>query len=121
MGMVQHWQLMAGRVLIGLTALDLVVTGCTPGTGEMSTLTNALPAPEDMYNIINERYERGSILLTSNRAPMEWPDLFGDPLLASAGLDCLTHHAEALISIGSSFPAQGRHRLLQEVPIGQPG
>ena len=79
------------------------------------------PAPEDMYNIINERYERGSILLTSNRAPMEWPDLFGDPLLASAGLDRLTHHAEVLIITGSSFRAQGRHRLLQEVPIEQPG
>ena len=79
------------------------------------------PAPEDMYNIINERYERGSILLTSNRAPMEWPDLFGDPLLASAGMDRLTHHAEVLIITGSSFRAQGRHRLLQEVPIEQPG
>jgi len=79
------------------------------------------PAPEDMYNIINERYERGSILLTSNRAPMEWPDLFGDPLLASAGLDRLTHHAEVLTITGSSFRAQGRHRLLQEVPIEQPG
>ncbi len=79
------------------------------------------PAPEDMYNIINERYERGSILLTSNRAPMEWPDLFGDPLLASAGLDRLTHHAEVLTITGSSFRAQGRLRLLQEVPIDQPG
>ena len=42
------------------------------------------PAPEDLYDIIKERYEHGSILLTSNRAPAEWPDLFQDPLLASA-------------------------------------
>ena len=41
------------------------------------------PGPEDLYNIINERYEKGSILLTSNRAPAEWPDVFLDPLLAS--------------------------------------
>lgn len=34
------------------------------------------PSPEDLYDIINERYEHGSILLTSNRAPAEWPDLF---------------------------------------------
>jgi len=78
------------------------------------------PAPEDLYNVINERYERASIVLTSNRAPSEWPDLFGDPLLASAGLDRLTHHAEVVIITGSSFRAQGRHRLLQEVPIAQP-
>ena len=45
---------------------------------------------------MNERYETGSILVTSNRAPTEWPDLFGNPLRASAGLDRLAHHAETL-------------------------
>jgi DNA replication protein DnaC len=78
------------------------------------------PAPEDLYTIINERYEQGSILLTSNRAPTEWPDLFGDPLLASAGLDRLAHLAEVLVITGSSFRAQGRHTLLKEVPIERP-
>ena len=75
------------------------------------------PAPEDLYDIINERYEKGSIMLTSNRAPAEWPDLFGDPLLASAGLDRLAHHAEILVIAGASFRAQGRKRLEHEVQI----
>jgi DNA replication protein DnaC len=75
------------------------------------------PGPEDLYDIINERYEQGSILLTSNRAPAEWPDLFGDPLLASAGLDRLAHHAEVLVITGDSFRAQGRKRLEEEVTI----
>ena len=75
------------------------------------------PAPEDLYDVINERYEQGSILLTSNRAPAEWPDLFGNPLLASAGLDRLAHRAEILILTGNSFRAQGRRRLEQEVLI----
>lgn len=65
------------------------------------------PAPEDLYDIIHERYERGSILLTSNRPPEEWPELFGDPLLASAGLDRLTHEAHVLLITGTSFRAQG--------------
>lgn len=39
--------------------------------------------------MISQRYERGSILLTSNRAPAEWPELFGTPLLASAELERL--------------------------------
>ena len=73
------------------------------------------PGPEDLYDVINERYERGSIMLTSNRAPAEWPDLFGNPLLASAGLDRLTHHAEMIVITGQSFRAQGRARLEQEV------
>jgi DNA replication protein DnaC len=73
------------------------------------------PAPEDLYDVINERYEKGSIMLTSNRAPAEWPDLFGNPLLASAGLDRLAHHAEMIVITGQSFRAQGRQRLEQEV------
>ena len=58
--------------------------------------------------MINERYEVGSILVTSNRAPAEWPDLFGNPLLASAGLERLAHHAETLVITGRSYRAQGR-------------
>ena len=64
------------------------------------------PAPADLYDIINGRYERGSIILTSNRAPEEWSDLFGDPLLASAGLDRLNHGAHAVVITGASFRAQ---------------
>ncbi len=66
------------------------------------------PAPTDLYDIINERYERGSILLTSNRPPSEWPGLFGDPLLAAAGIDRLCHQAEIIIIRGDSFRAQSR-------------
>ncbi len=60
---------------------------------------------EDLYEVISERYERGSIILTSNRAPTEWPELFGNPLLASAGLDRLAHHAETVVITGRSFRA----------------
>ena len=73
------------------------------------------PGPEDLYDIINERYEKGSILLTSNRAPSEWPDIFLDPLLASAGLDRLLDRAEVVVIRGASFRAQNRTRLEQEV------
>ena len=54
-------------------------------------------------DVINERYEKGSIILTSNRAPGEWHDLFSDPLLASAGLDRLAHRAAVLLITGRSF------------------
>lgn len=73
------------------------------------------PGPEDLYDVINERYEKGSILLTSNRAPTEWADLFLDPLLASAGLDRLLDRAEVIIIRGTSYRTQGRTRLLEEV------
>jgi DNA replication protein DnaC len=64
------------------------------------------PAPSDLYDLIDGRYERGSIILTSNRAPAEWPDLFLDPLLASAGLDRLGDKAEVLVLTGVSHRTQ---------------
>lgn len=65
---------------------------------------------EDLYDVISERYEQGSIILTSNRAPSEWPELFGNPLLASAGLDRLAHHAETVVITGQSYRAAGGRR-----------
>ncbi len=69
------------------------------------------PAAQDLYDVINERYERGSILLTSNRAPAEWATWFADPLLASAGLDRLSHRAHVLIITGASYRAKDRPNL----------
>jgi len=74
-----------------------------------------MPNPADMYDVINERYEKGSILLTSNRAPAEWANWFVDPLLASAGLDRLSHRAHVIIITGSSYRAKDR------LPLGEKG
>lgn len=65
-------------------------------------------AAEDLYEIIRERYERKSIFLTSNRAPEEWAEVFGNPLLASAALDRLTHHAHMITITGSSYRQRKR-------------
>lgn len=75
------------------------------------------PGPEDLYDVINGRYEVGSILLTSNRALAEWPDLFADPLLASAGLDRLTHRADVILITGASYRAQRPSPPQKEAPI----
>ena len=69
------------------------------------------PGSEDLLDVILERYERGSILITSNRAPAEWPSLFGDPLMASAALDRLADNANVLIITGSSYRARDRQAL----------
>lgn len=70
------------------------------------------PGPSDLYDVIDGRYEQGSIVLTSNRAPAEWPDVFVDPLLASAGLDRLGDQAEVLLLTGASYRAQARLKPL---------
>lgn len=66
------------------------------------------PGPSDLYDVIDGRYEKSSIVLTSNRAPSEWPEVFLDPLLASAGLDRLGDQAEVLIMTGASYRARTR-------------
>ena len=68
---------------------------------------------EDLYEVINERYERGAILVTSNRDYDEWPEAFAEnPLLASAALDRLAHRAHRITIIGPSYRAHERPRVL---------
>lgn len=56
-----------------------------------------------LFQIISYRYERGSILITSNRAFKNWPEIFNnDSTLTSAILDRLLHHAETLLIEGKS-------------------
>jgi DNA replication protein DnaC len=59
--------------------------------------------PEDLYEVIRQRYERGSIVLTSNRDVEEWYPLFGEPLMASAAMDRLLEGAHIIILNGHSY------------------
>lgn len=57
-----------------------------------------------LFQIISHRYERGSILLTTNRAFKHWPEIFNnDSTITSAVLDRLLHHAETVIIEGKSY------------------
>ena len=68
-------------------------------------------ATQDLYEIISERYERRSLIITSNRAFEEWTEVFvGNDLLASAALDRLTHHAHTLIIRGQSYRQRSRRK-----------
>ncbi len=77
------------------------------------------PNAEDWFDIIAERYERGALIVTSNRALSEWPELFGNPILASAGLDRLFHNAHALTITGDSFRARTRQLGRPTDPLRQ--
>ncbi len=59
--------------------------------------------PADLYEIIRLRYERRSMVITSNRSAAKWPGVFGDPLLASAAVDRLRHHAHIIEIEGPSY------------------
>lgn len=59
--------------------------------------------PLDLYEVIRARYERGSLVLTSNRAIEEWYPMFRDELMGSAVMDRLLHHAHVVVMKGSFF------------------
>ncbi|NCG22241.1 MAG: ATP-binding protein [Rhodobacterales bacterium] len=59
--------------------------------------------PQDLYEVIRHRYERGAMVITSNRSTEEWYPLFGDPLLASAAMDRLLHHCHVVELNGDSY------------------
>jgi DNA replication protein DnaC len=59
--------------------------------------------PIDLFEVVRHRYERGAMVITSNRDTAEWHPLFGDPLLASAAMDRLLHHAHVLDIEGDSY------------------
>ena len=57
-----------------------------------------------LFQVISQRYERGSIILTTNKAFKQWPALFNnDSTLASAVLDRLLHHAETVVIEAPSY------------------
>jgi DNA replication protein DnaC len=63
------------------------------------------------FQLVNARYERGAMILTSNRGFAEWGDLFGHPVVAAALLDRLLHHAIVIQIEGASY------RLRQHVDL----
>ncbi len=92
------------RKLLRFTSPDLLIIddlGLRPLEGE---------EPIDLYEVIRQRYERGAMIVTSNRALEEWYPLFLDDLMASAAMDRLLHHSHVVVIEGHSYrnPPGGR-------------
>ena len=62
------------------------------------------------FQLVSRRYERGSLLLTSNRSVGEWGSVFGDPVVATAILDRLLHHSHVLTIRGDSYRLREKRR-----------
>jgi DNA replication protein DnaC len=74
----------------------------TPGGGNL------------FFQLVNARYEKGAMILTSNRGFAEWGDIFGDAVVATALLDRLLHHAVVIQIEGSSYRLREHADLLPE-------
>lgn len=66
------------------------------------------------FQLVNARYEKGAIILTSNRGFAEWGDIFGDRVIAAALLDRLLHHAVVIQIDGNSYRLREHAALMPE-------
>jgi DNA replication protein DnaC len=66
------------------------------------------------FQLVNARYEKGAMILTSNRGFAEWGEVFGDPVVATALLDRLLHHAVVIQIEGASFRLRQHADLMPE-------
>src|ERR1700757_1785974 len=62
------------------------------------------------FQLVSARYERGSIILTSNKSYGEWDSIFGDPIIATAILDRLLHHSTTINIRGESYRLKERRK-----------
>jgi DNA replication protein DnaC len=76
------------------------------------------------FQLVSRRYERGSMLITSNRAISEWGGVFGDAVVATAILDRLLHYSHVITIRGDSYRLREKRRsglfkpILQDAAAG---
>ena len=71
-----------------------------------------------MFMLVSRRYERASLIVTSNKPFSGWGEIFGDDVVAAAMIDRLVHHAEILALKGDSYRLRGKD--LDARPLAEP-
>jgi len=61
---------------------------------------------DDFFEIISKRYEKGSVIITTNKAFEQWADIFADNILASAIIDRIVHYSTVIKISGQSYRAK---------------
>ena len=62
------------------------------------------------FQLVARRYERGSMLITTNQVVTQWGTVFGDPIVATAILDRLLHHSHVITIRGDSYRLREKRR-----------
>lgn len=80
-----------------LSRVDLLIID------ELGYLTLSKQTSKLFFQMVSKRYEKGSIIVTSNKPFEEWGEIFNDDIVASAILDRLLHHSYPFLINGKSF------------------
>ena len=60
------------------------------------------------FSLVSSRYERRSLIVSSNKTFSAWAEIFGDPVAVAALVDRLVHHAEIVVLAGESYRLKGK-------------
>ena len=60
------------------------------------------------FALVSSRYERSSLVVSSNKTFSAWAEIFGDPVAVAAMVDRLVHHAEVILLKGESYRLKGK-------------
>jgi DNA replication protein DnaC len=85
---------------------DKLIEYCKPRLliiDELGYLPFERRAAHLFFQLVNRRYEKGSLLVTTNQRVSEWGIVFGDEVLATAILDRLLHHSHTFLITGESY------------------
>ena len=77
---------------------------------EMGYLPFTSEGAHCFFQLISRRYEKSSMVFTSNKSFGEWGEIFGDPIIAAAVLDRILHHCTTLNIKGDSYRLKERRR-----------
>ena len=73
-----------------------------------------------LFTFLAERYERRSVLITSNLVFSEWNKIFQDPMTTACAIDRLVHHAVILELSGASYRAEAAKQRADKPASGRP-
>ena len=102
------WRMTVARVvaaLAGSALLGALINRFEPWVGYIPFDPEAASL---MFSLVSNRYERASMIVTSNKPFSKWGEIFGDDMAATAMIDRLIHHSEILSLKGDSYRLRGK-------------
>ena len=97
---------------------------CGPGVliiDELGYLPLQGEAAAALFQVVSRRYQKGSIILTTNRGIASWGQIFDDPMVAAAMLDRLLHRSAVIAIDGESYRMRSHRAQVEALRAGVGG